>query len=123
MNQERGHRLFLHEIALEPDIPTYSGGLGVVAGDTVRSGATWRYPWSCVSLLYRKGYFFQKLDQEGRQSEEPVQWTPGDYLEELPERVTVMIEDRPVVRSSWLYRGPGSDRLYRPRIFADHRPS
>jgi len=76
------------EIALDPELPTYSGGLGVLAGDTVRSGTDLGIPMVAVTLLYRKGYFYQKLD-EGRQVEEPVQWAIDDYLEELPERAMV----------------------------------
>ncbi len=107
MDQKRIVAYFSMEIALEPDIPTYSGGLGVLAGDTIRSAADLGIPMVAVSLLYRKGHFFQKLDQDGRQSEEPVQWAPEDYLEALPERATVVIEGRLVSIRPWLYRVEG----------------
>lgn len=107
MNQERVIAYFSMEIALEPDIPTYSGGLGVLAGDTIRSAADLGIPMVAVTLLYRKGYFFQRLDNDGRQSEEPVVWAPEDHLEALPERVTVMIENRPVAVRPWLYQVQG----------------
>jgi len=105
--QKRRIAYFSMEIALEAHIPTYSGGLGVLAGDTIRSAADLGIPMVAVSLLYRKGYFFQRLDQNGRQSEETVEWTPGDHLEELPERATVMIEERPVSVRPWLYQVQG----------------
>ena len=117
--QKRVIAYFSMEIALKPDIPTYSGGLGVLAGDTVRSAADLEIPMVCVSLLYRKGYFFQKLDENGGQSEEPVQWAPGDHLEELPERVTVMIEERPVFVRPWLYRVQGVTRFSVPVYLLD----
>jgi starch phosphorylase len=107
MNQKAVIAYFSMEIALRPDMPTYSGGLGVLAGDTVRSAADLGIPMVSVSLLYRKGYFFQILDKNGKQTEEPVDWAPEDYLEELPERVKVTIEDRPVSVRPWLYRVQG----------------
>ena len=64
---------FSMEIGLEDAIPTYSGGLGVLAGDTVRSAADMGVPVLAVSLLHRKGYFRQRLDGAGRQTEEPVE--------------------------------------------------
>ena len=75
---------FSMEVAIESDIPTYSGGLGVLAGDTLRSAADLGLPMVGVSLVHRKGYFFQRLDAEGRQLEEPVAWSPNDLLEAAP---------------------------------------
>ncbi|HEX2965846.1 MAG TPA: alpha-glucan family phosphorylase [Syntrophorhabdaceae bacterium] len=99
---------FSMEIAVSSDIPTYSGGLGVLAGDTVRSAADLNIPIVAVTLLYRKGYFYQRLDSGGRQIEEPVQWTVENFLHELPERVTVAIEGRSVVLRAWLYEVEGT---------------
>ena len=65
------------EIALAPDIPSYSGGLGVLAGDTLRSAADLRLPLVGVTLVSRMGYFRQELDSEGRQSEQPAAWDPA----------------------------------------------
>ena len=61
------------EICLEQAIPTYSGGLGVLAGDTLRSAADLEVPMVAVTLLHRKGYFTQTLDADGQQHEAPVQ--------------------------------------------------
>ncbi|OPY66325.1 MAG: Maltodextrin phosphorylase [Syntrophorhabdaceae bacterium PtaU1.Bin034] len=102
MNRKAVIAYFPMEIALDPEMPTYSGGLGVLAGDTVRSAADLGIPMVAVTLLYRKGYFYQKLD-EGRQVEEPVQWAIDDYLEELPERAMVRIEGRRVYIRPWCY--------------------
>ena len=65
---------FSMEIALENAMPSYSGGLGVLAGDTVRAAADIRLPMVAVSLLYRKGYFRQRLAEDGTQTEEAVEW-------------------------------------------------
>ncbi len=63
---------FSMEIAIQNVMPTYSGGLGVLAGDTIRAAADLRVPMVAVTLLHRKGYFRQRLDQKGTQKEEPV---------------------------------------------------
>ena len=77
---------FSMEIGLDAAMPTYSGGLGVLAGDTVRSAADLRVPMVAVTLLYRKGYFYQRLDPSGWQREEPALWVVEDFLTELPDR-------------------------------------
>ena len=94
---------FSMEIGLEPEIPTYAGGLGVLAGDALRSAADLRLPMVGVSLLQRQGYFRQALDGHGNQAESPDAWVPEDHLEALDQRVTVTIEGRPVGVRAWRY--------------------
>ncbi|MCF7818121.1 MAG: alpha-glucan family phosphorylase [Kiritimatiellales bacterium] len=94
---------FSMEVALHPDIPTYSGGLGMLAGDTLRSAADLGLPMVAVSLIHRKGYFFQRLDVSGWQTEEPAAWVVEDFLKELPGRVSVQIEGREVRLRVWQY--------------------
>lgn len=94
---------FSMEVALAGTIPTYSGGLGVLAGDTLRSAADLGVPMVGVTLLYRKGYFQQSLDSSGHQSELPVNWNPEDQLESLDPIATVTIEGRPVNLRCWRY--------------------
>ena len=98
---------FSMEIALQSDIPTYSGGLGVLAGDTIRSAADLKLPMVAVSLVHRKGYFFQTIDASGRQHEDPVQWSLDDFLQEMPGRTRVTIEDRDVEIRAWKYEVQG----------------
>src|ERR671925_1232296 len=74
---------FSMEICLEQAIPTYSGGLGVLAGDTLRSAADLEIPMVGVTLLHRKGYFEQHIDAEGNQVERAVEWRPEEILEAL----------------------------------------
>lgn len=94
---------FSMEICLEQAIPTYSGGLGVLAGDTLRSMADLGVPVVAVTLLHRKGYFTQHLDSAGQQSEAPVTWYPERVLEPVDARATVSIEGRDVQVAAWKY--------------------
>src|SRR5689334_25360351 len=87
---------FSMEIALEPDIPTYSGGLGVLAGDTLRSAADLGVQMVAITLAHRKGYFRQVLDQFGNQSELPSPWQPSERLELMEGTAQVVIEGRHV---------------------------
>ena len=98
---------FSMEIGLESGMPTYAGGLGVLAGDTIRSAADLVVPMVAVSLLHRRGYFFQRLDTQGRQSEDPVAWPVNDFAELIDERATVDIEGRTVHVRAWRYRVTG----------------
>jgi starch phosphorylase len=98
------------EIGLDPSLPTYSGGLGVLAGDTVRAGADLAVPMVAVTLLYRQGYFYQRIDPEGRQQEEPVHWVPEDHVELLPTTVALTLEGRRVQVGAWRYRVAGCGR-------------
>jgi glycogen phosphorylase len=91
------------EIAIHPSMPTYSGGLGVLAGDTLRSAADLSVPLIAFSLVHRKGYFQQHLDRSGMQSEEVQPWNPENFCVEEPARVTVSIEDRVVTVRAWRY--------------------
>ncbi|MHC4269543.1 MAG: alpha-glucan family phosphorylase [Planctomycetota bacterium] len=110
---------FSMEIALEAGIPTYSGGLGILAGDMIRSASDLKIPMVVISLLYRKGYFYQRLDSSGRQMEEPVQWAVEDFLEEIPERVSVTIEERIVYLRAWKYELKGISGFKVPVYFLD----
>lgn len=94
---------FSMEIALRGDIPTYSGGLGILAGDVVRSAADLRFPMVGVSIVSRAGYFRQQIDEQGRQVEAPSPWDPQKWARLLNAKVAVMIEGRAVWIGAWLY--------------------
>jgi starch phosphorylase len=94
---------FSMEICLEQGIPTYSGGLGVLAGDTLRSCADLGAPVVAITLLDRQGYFEQHIDAEGNQSEAPARWKPEEVLEPVDARATVLIEGRVVHVRAWRY--------------------
>src|SRR5436305_15319277 len=92
---------FSMEIALENAMPSYSGGLGVLAGDTIRAAADLRLPLVAVSLLYRKGYFSQHLSEDGSQTEEPVEWQVRDFLTEEAPRMSGSLEKRRLALGAW----------------------
>ena len=94
---------FSMEIGLEADIPTYSGGLGMLAGDTVRSAADAGLPMVAVSLVHRQGYFRQRLDQAGSQREERQHWAVESRLMAVEARAHIEIEHRPVTLRAWRY--------------------
>src|SRR5580704_17246755 len=94
---------FSMEIAINPAMPTYSGGLGMLAGDTLRSAADLGVPLVAFTLAHRKGYFQQHLNGAGEQTEEVQPWNPQDFCKEEPARITVSIEDRIVVVLAWRY--------------------
>ncbi|MCE5338743.1 MAG: alpha-glucan family phosphorylase [Methanomicrobiaceae archaeon] len=94
---------FSMEIGIESDIPTYSGGLGVLAGDVIRSSADLLIPMVAVTLVNRKGYVRQRLTPEGDQIDLPDEWDPGAHMRELSQRVTVRIGDANVAIRAWLY--------------------
>lgn len=110
---------FSMEIALHADMPTYSGGLGVLAGDTIHSAADLEVPMVGVSLLHRKGYFSQQLDKNGWQTEAPIDWTVADYLDEMPARTSVRIEGRTVHVRAWRHRVVGHGGYEIPVYFLD----
>jgi starch phosphorylase len=91
------------EVGLDAAMPTYSGGLGVLAGDTLRAAADSGIPMVGVTLLHRKGFFRQHLDAGGNQSESPSIWSPEQFLEPLEPRISVTIEGRQVQVRAWRY--------------------
>jgi starch phosphorylase len=94
---------FSMEIGIKNDIPTYSGGLGILAGDTIKSAADLKLPMVAVTLVSRKGYFTQEIDEKGLQREKPVVWDPAGHMKLLRERVKVQIEGREVHIQAWVY--------------------
>ncbi len=110
---------FSMEIGIENDIPTYSGGLGVLAGDTIKTGADLKLPMVAVTLLSKKGYFVQELDASGRQTELPFTWDPSEYLTLLPVKITVEIEQRDVMVQAWQYNVESLTRGCIPILFLD----
>ena len=119
MNDERKIAYFSMEVALNAEMPTYSGGLGVLAGDTIRSAADLKVPMIAVTLLYRKGYFRQRLNPNGWQSEEPVHWVVENFVSETLERAAVIIEGRTVQIRAWKYEVVGVGGFKVPVYFLD----
>lgn len=93
---------FSMEIGVSNDIPSYSGGLGILAGDTIKAAADLQLPMVAVTLVSRKGYFQQSIDEEGWQREAPNEWFPEKTLELLPVKALVSVEKRDVKVQAWL---------------------
>jgi len=94
---------FSMEIALDPAVPTYSGGLGMLAGDTLRSAADTGAPMVAVSLAHRRGYFRQKLDVNGQQTEADVPWSPETTLPFAGECVNITMQGRSIKICAWRF--------------------
>src|ERR1019366_5216947 len=110
---------FSMEIALDPAMPTYGGGLGVLAGDMLRSAADLELPIVAVTLAHRKGYFRQHLDVEGNQSEEADPWTPETVLQPVQRTFKVQIEQREVHVRAWRYNIRGLSGFVVPVYLLD----
>jgi starch phosphorylase len=110
---------FSMEIGIEPTMPTYAGGLGVLAGDIVRAAADLDLPFVAVTLVHRKGYFRQRLDRAGHQREEPMEWAVEQQLEPLPARITVDISGRRVAVRAWRRTVTGQNGGSVPVYFLD----
>jgi starch phosphorylase len=110
---------FSMEIGVDPQVPTYAGGLGVLAGDTVRAAADLGLPFVAVTLLHRHGYFRQHLDASGQQYEEPTPWQVEHVLEPLTPHVTVPLNGRLVAVRAWLRMVVGINGASVPVIFLD----
>jgi len=109
---------FSMEVALSNDIPTYSGGLGVLAGDTLRSCADLDVPAVGISLVHRQGYFHQEI-RDGWQIDHDAPWEPERLLQHVEPRVTVDIEERPVHVRAWRHDIVGSGGYTVPVLLLD----
>lgn len=110
---------FSMEIAVDPTIPTYAGGLGILAGDMLRSAADLGMPMVAVTLIYRHGYFRQLLDEYGTQREDDSKWSPEDHLQLMDRCVRVTVEGRAVQVQAWRYFVRGIDGHHVPVYFLD----
>src|SRR5271167_2680552 len=94
---------FSMEIALSPALPTYSGGLGMLAGDTLRSAADTAAPMVAISLVHRRGYFRQQLDANGQQTEADVPWSPETTLPSANQIIALTIQGRQILVRAWRF--------------------
>ncbi|MBQ8691575.1 MAG: alpha-glucan family phosphorylase [Synergistaceae bacterium] len=110
---------FSMEVGLKESIPTYSGGLGVLAGDILKSAADLGVPMAGVTLLYRKGYFVQEFNNDDWQQQKPVVWDPTKELTLLPNRIQLTIEGREIQVGVWVYEIIGATGYPLPVYFLD----
>jgi starch phosphorylase len=107
------------EIGIRNDITTYSGGLGVLAGDTIRSSADLSVPMVAVTLVSRKGYLKQTLSSTGEQKEFPDEWNPERIMDLAPKKVEINIEKRTVKVQAWVYQHKSTIGGTVPILFLD----
>lgn len=117
--EERKVAYFSMEIGIKDDIPTYSGGLGILAGDTLRACADMHVPIIGITLVSNKGYFKQVIDKDGNQIEESVDWEIAKFLQSVDLEITVPIERRNVYLKVWRYNLVGFDGYIVPIYFID----
>jgi starch phosphorylase len=110
---------FSMEVALEPKMPTYSGGLGVLAGDMLKSFADLEMPLVGLCLLYHRGYFEQKIDETGWQKEQPTRWDPHHFLKLQNNIIELTLEGRVILAQAWLYELKGTTGHIVPVYFLD----
>lgn len=109
---------FSMEIGVDCEMQTYSGGLGILAGDTLKAAADMAVPIIGVTLLSQKGYFTQHLDKDGNQTEEAATWDIT-RLKPHNNKVKVTIEGRNVHIKAWQYDIIGFGGATVPVIFLD----
>jgi starch phosphorylase len=100
---ERKIAYFSMEIALSKDLPTYSGGLGMLAGDSLRSAADTGVSLVAVSLVHRRGYFEQHLDAVGQQTESDVVWSPEATLPSVHTTISIVMQGREITLRAWRF--------------------
>jgi starch phosphorylase len=98
---------FSMEIGLNENIPTYSGGLGILAGDHIKSAADLNIPLVAVTLLYKRGYFIQNINPFGQQEEMYPYFDPRAFMEPLPLKLTVRLDGRDVHVGVWKHKVRG----------------
>jgi starch phosphorylase len=106
-------------MGIDENIPAYSGGLGILAGDTIKSCADLNVPVVGVTLLSEKGYFYQEIDEKGNQIELPIQFAVSYFLKPLPTTTCVKIEDRDIKIRVWYYQYKGVNDYIIPVFFLD----
>lgn len=101
--QDAAIAYFSMEVALDPAMPTYSGGLGVLAGDTLRAMADLGLPAVALSLAHRKGYFHQSIDPNGYQKEDPVRWAIQEHAVRMDRTISLSIDGLSVQVGAWRF--------------------
>ncbi len=110
---------FSMEIALENDLKTYAGGLGILAGDLLKSAAHAHFPMVGITLLNRQGYFKQTMSEEGEEIVQPETTFNFSKLEKLSPRVQVKVGTEEIKVGVWKYLIPGGNNFFSPVYFLD----
>ncbi|MCF7823524.1 MAG: alpha-glucan family phosphorylase [Candidatus Marinimicrobia bacterium] len=108
---------FSAEIGISPSVHTYSGGLGILAGDHIKAAADLGVNMVALTLMYKEGYFKQRMDEEGNQTEVYPRFEPEPFLDRLPVMVSLPLRGHDVQIQAWKYtftgiRGNNIDVLF-----------
>ena len=122
--QRMGHiGYFTAEIGLRSELHTYSGGLGVLAGDHVKSAADAEIDLIGITLLYREGYGRQHIDQDGNQSESFAAIDPADHLIDTGLELMLPLDGKTIYSRIWKVEVVGITGHIVPVYFLDtHHP-
>jgi len=103
---------FSAEFGLHESLPVYSGGLGVLAGDHIKSASDLDIPLVGIGLFYGQGYFLQRLDRNG--------WQQEEYLEtdtnQLPMEPAIGTNGRPVIVQIETRKGSIRAKVWRVKV-------
>lgn len=94
---------FTMEIGLKTEMPTYAGGLGMLAGDIMLACCDLKVPSVCMTMCWQHGYMKQHINEDGSQEYKNHEWNPADHLTKLPQTVSVILEGREVKIGVWVY--------------------
>ena len=110
---------FSAEIGISASLPTYSGGLGVLAGDHIKAAADAEIPMVGITLLYKEGYFKQRVDENGKQTETYPRFDPEPLLKQIPEKFCLRLRERDVWVEAYklMYKGETGHEI--PIYFLD----
>ena len=96
MNKQFEIAYFSAEIGISSSIPTYSGGLGVLAGDHIKAAGDAGISMCAITLLYKEGYFQQRLDEEGVQTETYPRFDPDPLIKQMDLNFSIQLRNRKV---------------------------
>ena len=96
MNKQFEIAYFSAEIGISSSIPTYSGGLGVLAGDHIKAAGDANLSMCAITLLYKEGYFKQRIDEDGVQTETYPRFDPNPLIKQIDLRFSLELQKREV---------------------------
>ena len=94
---------FVMECAVDSRIPTYSGGLGILAGDTLQSFADMEVPAVCITLLWKNGFTNQKLSNDGSQIDSAQEWDIEKYMQPTNIKIKIPLGGKDVTITAFKY--------------------
>jgi starch phosphorylase len=103
MREKPSVAFFSMEIGLSSDIPTYSGGLGVLSGDILHKAVDLEIPMIAVTLCYSAGYFYQILGPYGDQISKNIRWQFSSSFDRLPTTIDIKIQGKNFKIGAWVY--------------------